>query len=92
MENRLFGKGLLNSTFSLKPLVDHLRHLHLKSIGPAVNQLGGLLETVDRHPEILGRFKDFSEMGDLTDLGHQLISTVIKQHFIPFTVSNTRNS
>lgn len=37
------------------------------------------MEPVDHHPEILGRFKDFSEMGDLTDLGHQLISTVIPQ-------------
>ena len=79
MKNRLFGKGGLDSTFSLKPLVDHLKQLHRKSIGPAVRELGGLLETVDRHPEILGRFNDFSEMGDLTDLGHRLISTVIPQ-------------
>ena len=53
MKNGLLGKGLFNSTFSLEPLVDHLRQLHLKSIGPAANELGDVLETVDRHQEIL---------------------------------------
>lgn len=79
MKHGRYGRELLDSTFSLKPLVDHLKQLHLQSIGPAVHELEELLKTVDCHPEILGRFKDFSEMGDFTDLGHQLISTVIPQ-------------
>ena len=79
MTNSVFNTGALQSRFSLKPLVDHLRHLHLKSGGPVSNELGPLLEAVDRHPEILKQFGDVPEMGDLTGLGHHLISTVMPQ-------------
>lgn len=79
MEAGLLGSGSLNSTFSLKPLVDHLQRLHEKSIGPAVAEIATLLDTVARHPEVLGEFDDVPKMGDLSRLGHQLLSTVIPQ-------------
>lgn len=64
------------STFSFKPLANYLESLCSKP-GQAGGDHARLLETVRRHPEILGRFNTASGISHLRELAEQLISLVL---------------